>query len=299
MKIAVAVDFSPESAAAIRWALDLRTLLGEKDDPPSIVAISISPGAWQTTDRDKTPTTDPGIRYTMSHQLRDFLEEVEPQSDFIDLHLDSGPPAERITHYCDIHHIDWLIIGMSAHGPLGRLLWGSTAQDLVARAKCNVAVVHPHSPVPSKSTDFLIGADLLPRTDNALLAAAQFADPIGGTLHMAYALPDAPLSSVQTGFVNYTSQGDLAHLTAEAREKLENIADQLRHKYPTLRYSTAVYSGTPTALLMEQAKKHHADAIFLGNSRRSGFEGWLLGSAGRQLLKKMPTTLIFIPPSES
>ncbi len=298
MKIVIAIDLSEESRYATRWALDLRDRLRESDKPVETIALSVAPSSWYSTDREQKVTHDPGIYHNLTHQIRDFLESVDPDVDDVEIAIDEGRPTDIITEYCHTRNVDWLVVGMSDLGPVGRFMWGSTVHSLADRVRSRMAIIHPEHDRLMSSMNFVLGIDFLPDSHHALLTAAELADSADAHLHLVHALQDPPTTTLSTGLVNYLSPGDIAHRTATARHSLENLMAQVQLKYPDLNYITLVHSGPPEKILAQYIDEIDADMVLLGKGHRSAVEKWILGSVSRGLLKRMPTTLILVPPDD-
>ena len=66
----------------------------------------------------------------------------------------SGLPAERILAFMRERKIDRIVMGTHSPGPLGKLLVGSVAEDVLRHSVVPVYIVGPHAAVPDKG-DFV------------------------------------------------------------------------------------------------------------------------------------------------
>ncbi len=301
MKIAIAVDLSVESHFAVHWALDLRDWARKRDRPVDVFAISIPADVQEFEYRNlagyPTDATEiPGVRHRMTHHVRNFLETVDYDVDDIEIILDEGDASEIITEFCEREGIDWLVTGMDATDALSRMLLGSTVHQLRETAPCNLVVVHPEHARLTGDQNFVTGIDFLPGSESALFAASEISDLTDSHLHLVHALQDAPTGSSRSGPIRSLDPTDVAYLTADARESLEAMMDELQVQYPDIEYSTLVHSGSARRVLIEYIDRHNIDAAFLGKVHHSTFEKWFFGSVSRLLLKRMPTTLVLAPP---
>ncbi len=298
MNIAIAVDLSAESYFAVRWALDLRARAREQGLPTRCYAVCIAsskePFEFQSLAYPDT-TEDPGVHHRITHRVRTFLESVDDDVDDVEVVIKEGEAAQILSRFCDRHDIEWLVTGMSSAGPLARLLVGSTVHDLIDQVPANLAVIHPEYAQFDPPLNFTVGVDFLPGSDSALFAAAELAELTGAHLNLVHALQDAPTGTVHGGLVNYLANTDIAHLTAEARNSLESMMEELEKQFPDLSYSTLVHSGSPQKVLLDFIDSHDVDIVFLGKILHSTFERWTLGSVSRTLIRKMPTTIVLTP----
>ena len=299
MNIAIAVDLSVESHFAVRWALDLRARAREHDRTVKCYAVVItsSPAPYRYHNLGFPEATDiPDIRHRLVHQVRNFLETVNQDVDDVEVVVEEGEPAESIAAFCSRKKIDWLITGMSSVGPFARLFLGSTVHDLIDLVPTKLVIVHPEHCRLEPPLDFAIGVDFLPGSEAALFTAADLTDVSGAHLHLVHALQDAPTGTVHGGLVSYLAPTDVAHLTADARNSLEAMMSELERQHPGINYSILVHSGAPKKVILDFIERQNIDAVFLGRILRSTFEKWTLGSVARSLVKRMPTTMLLVPP---
>lgn len=303
MNIAVAVDFSMESHFAVRWALDLRDAARSRDIPVRTYAVTIPADAedfgYRTLAGLPTATDEsPGVSHQIARRIRDFLEMVDYDVDDIEIVLEDGEPPEVLSRFCEDHHIDWLVTGMDSTDALSRLILGSTVHRLRELAPCNLVVTHPQHARLEPPVQLATGIDFLPGSDAALFAAAEITELTEGHLHLIHALQDAPTGSASSGPVRSLDPEDLARLEAEANESLDAMMDEIRKTSPAITYSKLVHTGSAKKVLMKYIRRHDIDATFVGKVHHSTFEKWLYGSVSKTLLKRMPTTLVLVPPDE-
>jgi nucleotide-binding universal stress UspA family protein len=127
-EIGVGYDGSPESNHAIEVARTLANERGAKLSAFKAVAMpatALSPG----------PLGLGEIIAALVHDARDSvaaLGGIEP-------HAAYGPPAEELALYSA--SLDLLIVGSRGYGPFGRLVHGSTSQQLARIARCPLLVL--------------------------------------------------------------------------------------------------------------------------------------------------------------
>ncbi len=304
MNIAVAVDFSMESHFAVRWALDLRNRLRDRETPVNTFAVTIPADdqdfGYRTLAGLPTATTeDAGVTHQIAHHIRDFLESVDYDVDDVQIVLEEGDPSKVISRFCETHDIDWLVTGMNSSDALSRLVLGSTVHRLSEIAPCNLVVVHPEHSRLQSALDVAAGIDFLPGSETALFGAAALADVTGGHLHLVHALQEAPTGASRRGPLSTLDPEDMARLEADANESLDMMMDEIRRQHPELNYSKLIHSGSAKKVLINYIAEQDIDAVCLGKVHHSTFEKWFFGSVSRALLKKMPTTLVLVPPEEA
>ncbi len=149
-RILVAVDFSPESEAAVRTALtfahafDAEITLLHVHELPTVMS-GIVPGADTGTDTNQ-------LRVTAQAQLdalRDRLQEQEARSSSTKLKLHTvvagGSPPEMILQRAKLGTFDLIVMGTHGRTGLQRILVGSVAEAVIRAASCPVVTIHlPH-----------------------------------------------------------------------------------------------------------------------------------------------------------
>lgn len=302
MNLAIAIDLSPESRAALKWALDLRQTLRERDEALTCHAIHIpsvsAPFAFQNFTGYGRATDEPGIHHQLVHQVRQFMRDVDYDIDDIQIYVRDGHAPQLISQYCIEHQIDWLITGQSSTGTIGRFFLGSTVDAMAELAPCPIVVVHRDHPHLERPVDISVGIDFLPGSEAALFAAANLADITTGHLCLAHAFQDAPTGALHQGMVNYLMPSSAANMTLATRRALHRMMDEVHQLYPHVTYDISVDHGLPRQVLTEIATHRDSDMLVLGKVHHPTLERLALGSAARQLLHKMPTTLV-LAPSES
>ena len=131
-KIGVGYDGSPESEHALSVARMLADASGARLSALESVALPsdafLGPGAV-----DNTP----------ERLLEDARRRIAALGD-VEPHAAYGQPAEELAQYSE--SLDLLIIGSRGYGPIGRLIHGSTSQQLAHSARCPLLVLAHAAP---------------------------------------------------------------------------------------------------------------------------------------------------------
>jgi nucleotide-binding universal stress UspA family protein len=126
-EIGVGYDGSPESAHALLVARMLADASGAKLSALEAVSLPsdafLGPGAV-----DNTP----------QRLLEDARGRIAAFGD-VEPHAAYGQPAEELALYSA--SLDLLIVGSRGYGPIGRLIHGSTSQQLAHSARCPLLVL--------------------------------------------------------------------------------------------------------------------------------------------------------------
>lgn len=129
MSVVVGFVRSPEGDAALRRAIDEARLRGTK----LVVVHSMEGGSKESSAEV--------IAY------REALEEVEGllqgegvDHEVVELVL-GNTPAEDLLEVADQQQADLIVIGLRRRSPVGKLILGSNAQDVLLQADCPVLAV--------------------------------------------------------------------------------------------------------------------------------------------------------------
>jgi nucleotide-binding universal stress UspA family protein len=126
-EIGVGYDGSPESAHALSVARMLAGASGAKISALEVVSLPagafLGPGAFDNTPRRLLEDACGRIK---------ALGDIEPRAAY-------GQPAEELAAYSA--SLDLLVVGSRGYGPIGRLVHGSTSQQLARSARCPLLVL--------------------------------------------------------------------------------------------------------------------------------------------------------------
>ncbi|GAB3278316.1 universal stress protein [Parasphingorhabdus pacifica] len=196
-------------------------------------------------------------------------------------------------------HPAWILVDESAHARrvvvgsqgLGERTGhglGSTAEALVAHARCPVVVARGSGAPQRSELPVVVGVDGSRIGDAAVEAAFEEAS-----------VREVPLAAVHTW--NDVASGDLfaadTGLDWDSVERHENavLAERLagwQEKYPDVRLWRVVERDRPVRCLIEHGGR--AQLIVVGSRGRGGFTGMLLGSTSRSLVHSAPCPLMVV-----
>ncbi|BAT81297.1 uncharacterized protein HKW66_Vig0128760 [Vigna angularis] len=151
--VGVAMDFSPTSKVALRWALD--NLINKGDQ---IILINVQPPQAHHTRKELFEDTgSPALVPLEELRELNFTKQygIARDAEVIDL-LDTawktkgvkavakvywGDPREKLCDAVEDLHLDSLVIGSRGLGPIKRVLLGSVSKHVMTNASCPVTVV--------------------------------------------------------------------------------------------------------------------------------------------------------------
>jgi len=78
------------------------------------------------------------------------------------------------------------------------------------------------------------------------------------------------------------------------RTALENAEDEVKTRYPDLRYEALLIEGRPSETIVEEAEKRDANLIMMGSRGLGGVTGWLLGSTSRKVVDQCTKPILLV-----
>ena len=139
-RILVAIDFSPASRRALRYATDLAIQTGALLDAVHVITpvipLAVGPepvvaGAALMVDE----------RREVERELEAWCEDGRAEGITCKVHLKEGDPATKILECVEELYADHLVLGAHGHGALQEFLLGSVARDVQKRARVPVTTL--------------------------------------------------------------------------------------------------------------------------------------------------------------
>jgi nucleotide-binding universal stress UspA family protein len=99
-------------------------LEGRLEEGDTVYAVNSLRGGDETHDKDVL-------------EGKEALEAIEARIDGVDSHqlVRGNSPQEDLLTFADDHEVDELVLGIRKRSPTGKLLFGSTAQDVLLSTK--------------------------------------------------------------------------------------------------------------------------------------------------------------------
>jgi len=196
-----------------------------------------------------------------------------------------GPPAEVLKEVAEAEQVDAIVLGSSHRGPVGRVLIGSVADELLHGAPCPVVVAprgyasEPHEGLRRIGVAF----DGTPEAKAALREAEALAAPARAEIEvLTVVAPPAAVPGV-AGYVPVDPPDADRILT----DGVNSIADELAARGRRL-------DGPPGTTLAE-ACEDGIDLLVAGSRRYGPAMRVLLGSVSTQLIHRAPCPVLVVP----
>jgi len=284
--IVVAVDGSPASDAATRWAARDAAL---RNVPLTVVSVVTTPTA-----------TFPPVPYPDSLGARLEEQGRKAAADAVKIAQDAVPadrtvaiksevvfstPAQALVKMSD--EAEMIVVGSSGKGMLARGLLGSVSSSVVRQANCPVAVIRDEDlsmPDPQHAP-VLVGVDGSTASELATEIAFDQASRRGVELIALHAWSDVCASGLP-GW-EWSAPGSES-----------SFADSLvgwQERYPNVTVQRVVVCDEPARQLIE--KSQSAQLVVVGSHGRGGFDRMMLGSVSNTVLHSVRIPVIVARPS--
>ena len=292
--VVVAVDGSPASDNAVRWAantamkrnIPLRLaasysmpqfLYAEGMVPPSEVFDEMQRETLQTVDR-----------------AREIALEVAP-----DLRIGhavaEGSPIDMLLEMS--RDCTMVVMGSRGLSGLSGMVLGSVSGAVVSHASCPVVVVREDNAVTeaNKYGPVVVGVDGSEVSRRATEVAFEEAAARGAELVAVHTWVDTQIQGPGAGYA--VSEDHWNAVQAEKDELLGTYLGELSEKYPDVVVKKTITRDRPVRALASAAEG--AQLLVTGSHGRGGFKGMLLGSTSRALLQQAPCPMMVVRTQDS
>ena len=294
MRIAVGIDFSPESELAARQAVDIARHSGGE-----VVLVHVA-GTVELP--APGPRSDPSLQAAMEayratisrsvararHQLEELRERLSGQGPVISQVLAEGFPDSGLCSAAREMAADLILVG--THGRTG-LRWfflGSVAQEVVRASTTDVLVARREQAARGGYRRILVAMDFSPPSERALDRALELAAP-GAAVDVVhfYHLPAiVGMDGMAYGFGPL--EASLADDLQAEGEKL--LAARRRSSGPILRFHVMHTAAIPGVVHWLEGQPF--DLAALGSHGRRGFRRAILGSVAETVVRRAPCSVL-------
>ncbi len=291
--IVVGVDGSPDSNAALRWAVREATM--RNVSLTLAYAATPLPGdslVLEWTGDSVPEELLPALTATSERVLDDAVKLVEDMTDGenrppINNEVFSGSPVSALVELSA--KAEMVVTGSRGHGTLERVLMGSVSTGLVHHAHCPVAVIRDGAAPPVEGC-VLVGVDGSPASELATAIAFDEASWRGAELVALHAWTDVEVPAVSSREWTGTTRTSWTKLQSAAEETLAERLAGWRERYPDVVVRREVVVNHAAQHLVERSES--AQLVVVGSHGRGGFTGMLLGSVSTAVVHAVRTPII-------
>ncbi|MFN8474206.1 MAG: universal stress protein [Anaerolineae bacterium] len=300
----VPLDGSPLSERALPIAAGLAQATGAQ--------LILMRAAWAHTTLGVDPRRgEVAALDEAEHSLRAIATRLSEQGVHVHTAVCGAPPVEGILREVDNHQADLVIMCTHGRSGLGRWIYGSVAEEVLARITVPVLLVRPVGPVASLTSRprLLVPLDGSPFAEVALPHAAALAQAFHGSLCLIRVESEGPsvmLISAWSGAYMTEEAVDVMQQSmkaqeAEAKRYLGAVRESLRKQDPNLAdVQTVVRVGWPNAavadVIVEEGEARAVSLIVMSTHGRTGIRRALLGSVATGVLHGTRAPVLLVPP---
>jgi nucleotide-binding universal stress UspA family protein len=286
--IVVAVDGSPASDVAVRWAA-LEAAM--RNVPLTVVHAVVTPTAtWPPVAYPEALAVrleDEGKKEVL-HAIKIAEDAMPPDRKApVERELVYSTPSPALVRMSD--EAEMIVVGSSGRGLLARGVLGSVSSTVVRQASCPVAVLRDED-LPDQHAPILVGIDGSAASELATEIAFDEASRRGVDLMALHAWSDVVVASE-------LAELDWSAVEAQAERSLAESLAGWQERYPDVTVHRLVVQDRPARLLAEQSKS--AQLVVVGSHGRGGLTGMLLGSVSNAVLHSVRIPVIVARPSVS
>jgi nucleotide-binding universal stress UspA family protein len=195
---------------------------------------------------------------------------------------------------------DLIVMCTHGRGGLRSWLWGSIAQQVIARGTTPVLLIQPDSSgqtLPFTCKRLLVPLDGNPEHEQGLVVAVGLAQVCGAELHLmavVHTLSTLPGQRAATARLLPAATSLLLDLSGEGAEEL------LRRKVAELEplglsSTVRVCRGDPATAIVRTAQEVNADLVILGTHGKAGMDAFWSGSVAPQVSSRSRAPLLLVP----
>ena len=282
--ILVAVDGSPESDAAVRWAAQEAELRHLPITLAHVVVPVVASWPVRPLQAEFNEWQEDNARQVIEQgqkTLRSSLGDSELSNVRTDVLHDYAVPA-LVTASTQAQMI---VVGSRGMGPVGRAVLGSVSGGVVHHAHCPVAIVHAdEAQSPDHTAPVLLGIDGSPASEAATALAFDEASRRKVKLVALHAWSDVGVYPVLG--MHWQQYEDEGH------EVLGERLAGWQQQYPDVHVRRRIVCDLPARSLIEESEQ--AQLVVVGGHGRGGFAGMLLGSVGTAVAEAAKAPVIVV-----
>ncbi|WP_018143057.1 universal stress protein [Alloscardovia criceti] len=296
-ELAVGVDGTPESFAALQWAMQESAITHQK-----VHAIYGWTQSWDTGAQPISEADWDHARKIINHQLSAWAQTASESLGFdvSELKLTSMHSAGTTALLNIGENAHQIVVGRRSMGAVARWFLGSSSQTLINEAQTPVTIVRMPESAPrvvnSADASFAVdtSAPVVVGVDGSVhsLRALNFALEAGAIEHRDVHVILCWQTKTLGEFMEKSrSIPSLHEGEIIAQDVLSRLLDQAHKPAGVSIIATPMYATATKGLLSVAPQAHR---VIVGSRGLGKFEQQVLGSVSKKLLEKCPTTVTVV-----
>ncbi|MEM6831857.1 MAG: universal stress protein [Bacteroidota bacterium] len=277
-KIIVPVDFSPQAADALDFAIDFGKKVKSKILLLHILETPTS--SFSVTGEVNQPSMETLYKEEfikgVHHRLDEWAQKVREAGVEVGTRMKYGNPFHNISRAITEEKASLIIMGSKGASGLKEVFIGSNAERVIRYAACPVIVIKGPTAL-EKMRNLVLASDLSEEQDRIASKAKEVQSLLGLNMHVL---------KVRTGYNFLTSN--------EANKQLEGFARRNLLQNHTLNTIEAEYADEG---IVEFAEEVNAGIILIGTHGKTGLAHFFGGSRAEDLVNesKIPVMTFKLP----
>jgi nucleotide-binding universal stress UspA family protein len=238
---------------------------------------------------DTVPIKEAELGYGRAEESESLFAEAREALSGLDIETRAfrgGSPAAVLTELAEKEDFDAIVVGSPHRGPIGRVLIGSVARNLLNGAPCEVFVA-PHGYAEDPHVGFgtiAVGYDGAPEAKQALRRAEALALLGNSKLRLITAVSTPAYMPGPVGYAPMPVPPAVEELQSEAVASLD----------PRLGVEQRRGDGSPGSVL-ERESEEGVDLLVLGSRGYGPLTRVLLGSVSRRAAQEAACPVLVVP----
>ena len=236
-----------------------------------------------------------GVVSRAEHELEATAARLRETGLDVDGYVYYERPVLAILDAAQRHQVDLIVLSTHGRSGLGRVIYGSVADDVLRRAEVPVLLVPPmldHAWPTDRPLTVLVPLDGSTLAEAALESANLLAEGLGARLHLLQVVqpPTYPLYGDGYVYIPFDDEAERAN----ARQYIEQQAAKLAGRGRPATFEVAV--GSPDVVIARTAAEQQADVIAMATHGRGGLARLVLGSVATGTLRRSHVPLLLTRP---
>lgn len=237
--------------------------------------------------------------------LRRIVDRLAVQGVRAEIAVPYAAAAEGILTEIDVQSADLVIMCTHGRSGLGRWIYGSVAEEVLAHSPVPVLLVRPTGSPVSLSAEpgqsrLLVPLDGSAFAEAALPHATALAEALGGSILLVYAvaLPVHPYNEMLA--IPADIDEDLDRLVEEEQGRAEHYLASVGERLlqDGLSVESVVCKGAPADTILQQALAKNARLIVMATHGRTGLRRLLLGSVAHEVVHRAQLPVFLVRPAD-
>jgi nucleotide-binding universal stress UspA family protein len=239
-------------------------------------------------------------RYEARNYLDDIAQKLEQRDVVVETAVVRGHPATVLVEEAKARGASLILLGTHGRSGLGRLIYGSVAEQVVASSPVPVLLARAWRVDPSARLGprcrILVPLDSSAAAETALAPAADLARLLGAELYLLEVVPEPwdTIRAVDSWLGNAATEA-LGDEEAEASTYLVGVAAKLREQ--GLAVKTATRANHVAAGIVRAAEESGAALVVMATHGHASVGQVLPGSVASEVLHGVKLPLLLVGPA--